>query len=177
MFSARFKILPVLLAVLLVSACGFTPLYGSSAASGRHQVQDRLNAIAIGNIPDREGQYLRNRLIDRFYKNGTPQNAAYQLSLSPVSENRLDLDTTKNANATRAEMTLKTSVTLSDRGSGAVLLSREIVSITSYNILTSQFTTRVSEDNARLNALEDLARQIEQQVVLYFERQDQSRNR
>ena len=171
MFSARVKMVPVLLAALLLSACGFTPMYGSSAAASRHQVQATLNNIAIASIPDREGQYLRNRLIDRFHGDGTPQNAAYHLTVSPVSETKLDLDTTKNANATRAELTLRTSFTLTDRASGAALLSRNLAAITSYNILTSQFTTRVSEDNARLNALEDLARQIEQQIVLYFERQ------
>jgi LPS-assembly lipoprotein len=50
------------------------------------------------------------------------------------------------------------------------VLSRTLLASTSYNVLSSQFTTRVSEDDARLNALNDLARQAEQQIVLYFER-------
>lgn len=174
MFSALSKIVPVIILAGFLSSCGFTPMYGSAATASKHQVQSMLNNIAIGNIPNREGQYLRNQLVDRFYGSGVPQNPVYTLAVSPVAESKLDLDTTKNADATRAELTLRTHFTLTDKNSGAALMSRDLVSITSYNILSSQFTTRVSEDNARLNALADLARQIEQQVVLYFERQGQN---
>lgn len=155
---------------LMLASCGFSPLYGSQLSAERHQVQAALNDISINNIPNREGQYLRNQLVDRFHSGGTPHNPAYRLNVFSLNESRLNLDTTKNANATRAEMTLSARFTLSDSAGGNVLLTRDVVSVTSYNILTSQFTTRVSEDNARLNALEDLARQIEQQIALYFER-------
>lgn len=171
MFSALSKIIFAMVLTGFLSACGFTPMYGSASTASKHQVQSTLNNIAISNIPNREGQYLRNQLVDRFYGSGVPQSPLYDLTVSPVRENKLDLDTTKNANATRAELTMNTSFILKDKNSGAVLMSRDLVSITSYNILSSQFTTRVSEDNARLNALADLARQIEQQIVLYFERQ------
>ncbi len=171
MFSALSKMILIMTLTGFLSACGFTPMYGSASTSSKHQVQATLNNIAISNIPDREGQYLRNQLIDRFYGSGVPQSPLYDLTVSKVGESKLDLDTTKNANATRAELTMSTSFTLRDKNSGAALMSRDVVSITSYNVLSSQFTTRVSEDNARLNALADLARQIEQQVVLYFERQ------
>lgn len=164
------KIFFACFAVLLLTSCGFTPLYGSSAAAARHDVQDRLKAVAINNIPNRDGQYLRNQLIDRFYGSGAAQNATYDLVVSGLREHKLNLDTTKNANATRAEMTIEAHFTLSDRTSGAVLIAGDLKAITSYNILTSQFTTRVTEDNARLNALKDLARQIELQIALYFDR-------
>lgn len=165
------RLIPALLTLCLLAGCGFTPMYGSASAANKHQVQAALNNIAIENIPDREGQYLRNRLIDRFYTDGEPANPDYTLVLSPVSESKHDLDITKNANATRAELRLGTTMVLRDRASGAALLTRSLSTITSYNILSSQFTTRVSEDNARLNALDDLARQAEQAAVLYFERQ------
>lgn len=165
------RFISILLALGLLSACGFTPMYGSAGSANRHQVQSTLNNIAIDNIPNREGQYLRNRLIDRFYTGGTPVSPAYTLVLSPISESKYDLDITKNANATRAELRVGTTMVLRDRASNAALLTRDLASSTSYNILASQFTTRVSEDNARLNALDALARQAEQAAVLYFERQ------
>jgi LPS-assembly lipoprotein len=169
MVLARF--ISILLTLGLLSGCGFTPMYGSAGTANRHQVQSVLNNIAIENIPNREGQYLRNRLIDRFYTGGDPVNPAYTLVLSPVNESKYSLDITKDANATRAELRVGTTMVLRDRASGAALLTRDFVSSTSYNILASQFTTRVSEDNARLNAIDALARQAEQAVVLYFERQ------
>jgi LPS-assembly lipoprotein len=59
---------------------------------------------------------------------------------------------------------------LVDISTGENVLSRPVKAITSYNVLGSQFTTRVSENDAREAALEDLARQIETQIALYLKR-------
>lgn len=156
------------LACLLIPGCGFAPLYGRhNAASG---VEDRLAQVEISNIPDREGQYLRNALIDRFYRSGRPSDPAYTLSIKALRETLIDLDITKSSDATRGQLRIETLMKLTDAKTGAVLLSRPLRSITSYNILASEFATRVSEDNARTNTLDDLARQIELQVGLYFRR-------
>lgn len=162
------RLIGAMMAVLLLAACGFTPLYGSSGT--RPQVQTALNDIYVEIIPDREGQYLRNRLIDRFHSAGTPQSPRYRLSLTPLSELRTDLDITKTANTTRSQLRLSTKLSLRDAASGEVLLHRDLSATASFNILSSQFTTRVSEENARLNALDDLARQAEQQIVLFLKR-------
>ena len=162
------RIVAVLLAVFLLSACGFTPLYGS--AGQNHAAQGELQDIAIDVIPDREGQYLRNRLIDRFHTGGTPAAPRYILRLTPVREDRTNLDITKTADTTRAQLRLSTTMVLREAAGGKEVLTRDLYAITSYNILASQFTTRVSEDNARLNALDDLARQAEQQIVLHVRR-------
>jgi len=154
---------------LQLSACGFTPLYGKAANDPA--IAAELNRVHIDNIPDREGQYLRNALIDRFYSDGRPDNSIYRLNIAPVLESLTDLDITKSSDATRAQLRLTSRMVLFERATGKVLLERNLNSITSYNILQSQFTTRVSEDNARLNALDDLARQIEQQLALYFRRE------
>ncbi len=166
----RSSILALALAGLIVlGGCGFTPMYGGGKAA-RHEVQSKLSDIRIENIPNREGQYLRNLLIDRFFAENRQQNASYSLTFTPIQENKYELDVTKNANATRAELRQTTTFNLIDTKTGKSVLSRTLLASTSYNVLSSQFTTRVSEDDARLNALNDLARQAEQQIVLYFER-------
>lgn len=154
---------------LLLSACGFTPLYGT-ASPGDSAVTASLDTVFIDNIPDREGQYLRNALIDRFYRHGQPADAPYILHVAKIDERRTDLDITKSSDATRAQLRLNTEMILTDRADGKEILRRNLTAITSYNVLQSQFTTRVSEDNARLNALDDIARQIETQLSLYFKR-------
>lgn len=158
-----------LVALLLLAGCGFTPLYGTPSVP-EAAVSAGLDHIYIENIPDREGQYLRNALIDRFYTHGRPADAAYGLKIKPLRESKTDLDITKSSDATRAQLRLTTEMVLTDLGSGQELLRRKLTSITSYNVLQSQFTTRVSEENTRQNALDDLARQIEQQLALYFSR-------
>ncbi|MCB1562052.1 MAG: hypothetical protein KDJ75_00610 [Alphaproteobacteria bacterium] len=159
----------ILSATLFLTACGFQPLYGSHNAS-RAGVEDTLAQIDIANIPDREGQYLRNALIDRFYRHGRPSDPVYMLQISPVRETLTDLDITKSSDATRGQLRLSTHMTLIERASGEVVLNHDLTSITSYNILGSEFSTRVSEENTRLNALNDLARQIELQASLYLHR-------
>lgn len=156
--------------LLFLTACGFSPLYSNHSGTQNAAITGNFDRVFIENIPEREGQYLRNALIDRFYVSGRPDNALYRLNVSPIAETRTDLDITKSSDATRAQLRLRSKMVLTDRASGRELLSRNLVSITSYNILQSQFTTRVSEQNARENALDDLARQIEQQLALYFRR-------
>ncbi len=159
---------------LLLNACGFQPVYGTNH-SGLYQssVTENFSRVYIENIPDREGQYLRNALIDRFYKTARPANPEYNLSVSSIQEAKTDLDITKSSDATRAQLRLRITVILTGKNADKPLVTRNLTAITSYNVLKSQFTTRVSEDNARLNALDELARQIEMQLSLYFARASQ----
>lgn len=164
-----FLILYLATCTLQLTACGFEPVYGvnRNTAIG---VEDKLAQIEIENIPDREGQFLRNALITNFYRNGRPAGPRLILITSPVREAQRDLDITKDADATRGQLVLNTEITLTDKSTGAVMLKRSLQSTASYNILTSEFTNRVSEQNARENALNELARQIEQHVVLYLKK-------
>lgn len=159
----------LLIAVLFFSACGFEPVYGvnRNVAVG---VESKTSAIEISNIPDREGQYLRNALIDRFYRDGRPENPVYVLDVSRPQEKLSKLDITKTADATRSQLRMQAEMILREKSTGNVLLKRNLRTITSYNILNSEFATRVTEDSARTDALDDLARQIEQQLALYFRR-------
>lgn len=168
-WSAKINVL--LLALLLaLPACGFTPLYGNGGAAQHEDVRAQLGSIHIASIPNREGQYLRNLLIDRLYSGGRPESPAYTLTIATIQETRTDLDITKSSNATRAQLRLNTHMTLTEQATGRKVLERPLSAITSYNILQSQFTTRVSEQNTRENALEELARQAELQLALYFTR-------
>ena len=162
------KTLFTLAACLLVSACGFKPMYSSNNPAP--DLSAELAQIEISNIPNQSGQYLRNALIDKFYPDAYPTNAAYSLKVSPIQEKIIDLDITKTSDATRAQLHLKTQITLTDNSNGEAVLTRKLSSISSYNVLTSEFATRVSAQNTRENALDDLASQIELQIGLYLRR-------
>lgn len=161
------KILTIIVLSFL-TACGFQPLYGERG--GVQETNIQLQHVFIANIPDREGQYLRNALIDRFYRTGRPVDPAYTLRITSLNESKRDLDVTIDSDATRGQLKLTASMVLTDNQTGQALLNRSLMAVTSYNILASEFTNRVSEQNARENALNDLARQIEMQLGLYFSR-------
>lgn len=164
------KVLLLVFAVLILTACGFQPVYGTGGGVRSSAVENHLAQVEIGSIPDRDGQYLRNALIDRFYRSGRPAQTRYDLSFTPITESKIDLDITKSADSTRGQLKLGTVMTLTARDTGEATLKRTLQATTSYNIIASEFATRVTEANARDNALDDLARQAELQLNLYFRR-------
>jgi LPS-assembly lipoprotein len=174
----RKRVLLSAAACLLCAACGFEPMYGSgfagSAGQEHSDVQQRLALIDISNIPDKEGQFLRNALIDRFYDSGRPADPRYTLNVSKISESSYDLDITVSSDSTRAQLTLSVGISLVDNESKEAVLNRNLRASASYNIMKSEFATRVSAQNTREDALNDLARQIELQTVLYFDRVGES---
>ena len=164
------KHLPFLTFFLLLTACGFSPMYGSGAGSSGVSATTGLNQVDIALIPDESGVYLRNMLIDQFYQDGYPSSPTHSLEITDLEETESGLDITVDSETTRKQIRINAKLKLIDNATGAIVLAREMSAITSYNVLGSQFTTRVSERDAREAALGDLARQIETQIALYFKR-------
>ncbi len=161
-----------LLFIVLLGACGFEPMHGNIFDNNNIDIRAELSQIEISNIPNREGQFLRNALTDRFYNNGRPTNPKYRLDITPIVENTYNLDITIRADVTRKQLSLSTKMLLIDNDSGKILLERPLKSSASYNVLISEFATRVSKNNTRENVLDDLARQAELQISLYLKRNE-----
>lgn len=155
----------VITIALFLSSCGFTPVYGTKSTS------TNLSSIAVNVIPDREGQILRNHLIDVLYTNGYPSSPRYHLKISPVVENSVEIGIDKDDEASRAQLRQQTTMQLIDIDTNAVLLQRDIRATSGYNILSGQFTTFVSEEDARKQALRALADNVMTQLEIYFNQQ------
>ena len=166
-----FTVFLVLCGLLSLAACGFSPLYARPTAAQNHT--GTLDSVTIDGIPDRSGQYLRNALMDRFYSQGRPVDARYELTINPIKETHIDLDLTKDATVTRQQISLSAHMTLKDLKAGGTVFERDLTATNSFNVLLDQYDTKVSEQYVRENALDDMARQIEAQLALYFKRTDQ----
>jgi LPS-assembly lipoprotein len=164
-FATLFALITTMVTLV---ACGFHPVYGVNKHTNIG-VEQHLAQIHIGNIKDREGQHLRNELIDRFYRDERPNSPLYTLSIQNLRERITELDITKDAESTRGQLRTTARLVLTDQD-GAILLERNVSSTASFNVLASEFTNRVSEQNTRENTLGDLARQIEQHIALYFKK-------
>jgi len=160
-----------LFALLLLTACGFQPVYGVNKYTAIG-AETKFRQVALSNIPDREGQFLRNELIDNLYRNGSAEQKTYKLDVAPIKETLRELDITIDSDTTRAQLRLEALITLTNTQTGETLLKRQLQSIASFNVLGSEFTNRISEQSTRENVLKDLARQIELQLSLYFKRTD-----
>ncbi len=163
------KKLLTLFTLITLTACGFHPVYGINKYTDIG-VEQHLAQIQIANIPNREGQHLRNELIDRFYRNGRPNAPLYTLSIENLHESISELDITKDADATRGQLRTTATIVLRDNRTSETLINRPLIATASYNILSSEFTNRVSEQNTRENTLNDIARQAELQISLYFKK-------
>jgi LPS-assembly lipoprotein len=152
---------------LLLASCGFTPVYKSTG--DHNKAAAAFNQIDIAIIKDREGQFLRNALIDRFYQNGYPSAPRYHLVVEDIQEIISDFDITIDSEATRRQLELRTRFQLFETGHKTPLMTRSIIATTSNNVLESEFSTIVTEQSAREAALNDLARQIQRQLAVYFQ--------
>lgn len=158
-----------LLPLFFVSACGFSPLYKTSA----HQtVALPMAQIQIGNIANQNGQFLRNVLLDRLYgPNTPPASPRYRLDVRALTERATSLGIQKNATATRAQLYTSATILLIDTHQdleNQVVLERNLRTLNSYNILDSQYATRVSKQSVSEMSLRDIADQTVTALSLYF---------
>ena len=148
--------------LLVLSACGFTPVYGTK------DIGSAIANIEIGVIPDRDGQIVRNNLIDYLYRDGYPANPAYRLDVSPIDETIIEIGIDRADEASRAQLRQETDIALVNLDTNEIVLKRTVRSTSSYNILAGQFTTFVTQNDARNQALNALSDTIIIQLELYF---------
>jgi LPS-assembly lipoprotein len=154
-------------AAILLAACGFRPLYGravTGAPSGE------IAAIVIEPIADRSGQQLHNHLLDLLTPAGRPRDGRYSLHVD-VTESVQRLAVRKSEFATRANLRSNARFILVSRageGDGEVLLIGLSRTVTSFNILLSEFGTLMAEKDAQARAMRQIAEDIRDRVAVYF---------
>lgn len=154
--------------VLTVAAgCGFEPLYGDHRARAVSRVE--LAAVQIDLIREREGQMLRNELLDRFQPSGAAAKARYRLSVALTAQ-RVGLAIRPDETGSRADLTLNATFVLTDIASNTAIFNGRARSITGYNVLDSEFATTSSEADAVRRAVMDLSEQITTRVSVEIAR-------
>lgn len=162
-------VLAVIALPLGLSSCGFEPMYAAPDSATQKSIQASYADIEIANIPDREGQYLRNALIDRLYVSGRPADARYVLEVEPLKRSLTSQAVQKDSTYTRSLMEYSTTMRLRDRKTDyAVVLERKQRALGSYNLLDNQFATISSRDSLNDHLLDELADSIQTALALHF---------
>lgn len=163
--AARLAALSLLL--LSQTACGFHPVYGGVRASdGAASTAAGLNEVAIDNIPNREGQILRNFLIDRMYAKDRPAQPSYRLHVA-IRYTEEDLGILANATATRSLVNMYGDYALTD-AKGKEILKGTAHSIASYDKLTQLYGTLAAKQDVHERTLHEISEQIVNRLSLYF---------
>lgn len=161
---SRSTVLGLVLLGLMVcglAACGFEPLYGDRGVTSVSN--ESLAAVQIDLIRDREGQMLRNQLLDRFQPAGAAPKPLYRLTVS-LTIRRVGLAIRPDETGSRADLIMGADYVVSDLATGTTLFSGRGRSISGYNVLDSEFATTSSEADAIRRAVLDLSEQITTRV-------------
>ncbi len=159
--------LAVLAVALVLTGCGFQPLYGN--VPGKGSVSEALQQVRIEIIPDRLGQKLRNFLLDRLNPSGKPARPSHSLSVN-TSVSRTDLGIERDETATRALLVLSVTYTLHNIVENRVVFTGQANSTDSFNIVASDFATANAESDALDRAAREISDDIKNRLGLFFRR-------
>lgn len=147
-----------------LAACGYKPLYGQKGAIRRHMGQVKIDPIA-----SRQGQILRNALLDRINPDGAPGAAPYRLKIN-YSESLSQVAIRRDEAATRANLRISVNFELRENASGVVVFRGRSRRTSSYNIVTSDYANVVARRAAQRRAADLIAEDIATRLALYFNR-------
>lgn len=156
-------LLPLLLPTL--SGCGFEPLYADQRGGS---VMGPLAEVEVATIPERVGQQIRNRLLDRMRSPARAPSVKYRLIVS-TNSNRADYGVAQETAPTFSSVSLVARYSLLDASSGLLLTNNAAIAIVNFSSTTSPFSTLVGDDDARRRAAEQVADTIVNQLALYFQ--------
>jgi len=156
----------LLLALLALPGCGFTPLYGES---GNTSVAQQLDLINVANIPERTGQLLRMSLETQLHTAGAPTEELYSLSVSySISNSAIGVQ--EDTSATRNRFSADASWVLTPIGNPAAPLTHgQATTEDAENIIDQQyFAVTLENDTINQQLADQLAAQITTQIAAYF---------
>jgi len=163
----------IILPLLLLSSCGFRPLLSESQPTTK-----ALNSVEVSIIRDREGQQLRNRLLDFMNPHGYAINTKYRLDVQLVEAKR-ELSFRKDLVARRQELSLKAYFNVVDLNTGKVIFKNFSESYNSFSLGPksdfASFSSYISEKSARERMVEILAQDIRLQVGSFLLHHEQVR--
>ena len=157
------------LAALSLAGCGFTPLYGNSGPAAGATVQQQMDEVAVGIIPDRTGQLLRQSLQDQLQVAGAPSQELYTLSVTyNIAEQGIGVQ--QDTSTTRNRFIATASWSLSPIGSPQTpLIKGQASTEDALNIIDQQYFAPTLETSTVDQQLAtEIAAQISTQVAAYF---------
>jgi len=147
---------------LALSACGFQPLYGTTA--GGQKLAAVMASVDVVPIPGRVGQKLRNELIFASTGGGNPAPTRYKLDIA-IKERVVDQLVQRTGDATGQVFELEATFKLLDSKTGKVMYQGKTVSRAPYNRYQEIFANVRARYDAENRAARTAAENIRTQVA------------
>ncbi len=153
---------------LLLTACGFHPLYTSSDPNCSVSYP-----LKIATISDRNGQILRNYLVDLLIPAGAPSKPKYTLEIK-LTETIFNTGILRDETTSRKQATLTANILLRDCCC-KIVYTHCTNSINSFAVLSQNYySDSIAEEYAKKEALRVLAEKIKLLVSAYLDGYDKN---
>jgi LPS-assembly lipoprotein len=156
------RTLLLMMAAVLLAACGFHPVYQKAAPAGVKTTM--LSSIAIEPMDGLAGQQLHSALEDLFNPTALSVPPSYRLSIG-LTENEFPVAIAKNGQITRYNMVFIASFTLKDSHSSAVIDKGVIKTIGSYDAVDSRYSTFIARDYTRNSTIKVLSEDVKMRII------------
>lgn len=158
----------ILLAPLLLAACGLQPLY---SAGGKGPVADMLGDVRVAQIEGQAGWLVRNALRDRLVAAQGGEGAGNRFRLDIKLEDSITgFGVRSDDSVTRERRTLRARYQLVDATSGETLLDATATSDAGIDVVGSEFATIAAEQSAQERLAQAIADQIVARLAVYARR-------
>lgn len=153
-------------AFLALSGCGFSPLYGGPQGG---QASAALENVQVQTIPDRPGQVLHQALQEDFYRDGTPVQALYTLSVD-YSINQIGEGLQADSSTTRIRFDAEAHWRLSPIGQPSqTLVSGNATAMNALNVIDQQyFAANMETQTVNQQLANEISAQITAQLMGWF---------
>jgi len=168
MIKKSFAVIALGFAVMLLSACGFQPIYATPDEPRANGLLRNVNVASIISSRDAgEGNLavqpiLRRELQSRLLQDGSGEMFDLHVEVTPVARR---LAVQLDASVTRLNYTLNSRYRLIHRDTGAMIRGN-LSAIASFNQVTSQYSSLFAEREAVEKSARRLAEQIERDILL-----------
>lgn len=143
--------------LLSLTSCGFQPLY--TPYNSRH---NSSYPIKIAPIENREGQILRNDLVDILTPEGAPSHPLYLLDIT-LTEAVISTGIKKDETTRRKEAKLTAKFTLKDFCTNKVVYRHSVDAINSFSVIAQNY---YSDLTAQQYAKREAARLLAEKIAL-----------
>ncbi len=159
----KFPVMACLAAALLLSGCGYRPLYGSSADSAG--VAATMASVTIPAADNRIGQLIRNDLISTMRSGESADRYTLQIVPSVKKTSIIQKPTVDNQ---RQAVNLSVEFDLIEKATGTSLHKGKTFSQASYDVVGQPFADLQAETNATERAAHEVSADIRIRIAAYF---------
>lgn len=153
--------------VVLVSACGFSPLYRTNGG----KTTDLTAMVQVAPIADYDGYLMENYLSDALNPNKKSVLKKYELTVVLDAPTISDQNIQDDNFSSRERMTLTAKYRLVNKENGHVLVNSKTSATGAYNIAVEPYATWMAKKKTKENLIKMLSERITIHVISFVKKE------